>query len=323
MSGFVDLRLNRQAGQVNESFWPSFTDIMTVVMMIFLIAMVVLLMRNMELVDELRSTMEAERLAAEQAASTGAANQSLSLKLKEALARIASLQQELDASRAAAQDQQQRDQALIAEQRSEIATLLTERNDLAEQLALAHIALDEQKQLMADTRARIDALQAQLENLQARLDNTTRQRDDLDQQLTRTREALGVAEHDSKSTLQQFSELAGRYDELKVKYDKLVRPARSPSGHHLVEVRYRKVKNQKQIAFREGSSGDYSVLSRSALNQRLTALKEAHDEGLYVRIVIPDDSDLSYNEAWSFTRDILGLYDYYYEGQQDQLKVDR
>ncbi len=44
--GFVDLRLNRQEGQNQDSFWPSFTDIMTVIVMIFLIAMVILLLRT-------------------------------------------------------------------------------------------------------------------------------------------------------------------------------------------------------------------------------------------------------------------------------------
>ena len=29
--GFVDLRLNRESSEHNESFWPSFTDIMTVI----------------------------------------------------------------------------------------------------------------------------------------------------------------------------------------------------------------------------------------------------------------------------------------------------
>ena len=62
--GFTDLRLNTGSHEVQEGFWPSFTDIMTVVVMIFLIAMVVLLVRNMELVSQLRSTMEAERVAA-------------------------------------------------------------------------------------------------------------------------------------------------------------------------------------------------------------------------------------------------------------------
>ena len=44
--GFVDLRLNQGDAPAEESFWPSFTDIMTVVLMIFMIAMVVLLVRN-------------------------------------------------------------------------------------------------------------------------------------------------------------------------------------------------------------------------------------------------------------------------------------
>ncbi|MGD8956688.1 MAG: hypothetical protein PVJ03_05090, partial [Chromatiaceae bacterium] len=69
--GFTDLRLNRGSSDVNEGFWPSFTDIMTVVVMIFLISMVVLLVRNMELVNQLRATMEAERIAAELARATG------------------------------------------------------------------------------------------------------------------------------------------------------------------------------------------------------------------------------------------------------------
>ena len=38
---FIDLRSGNLS---SESFWPSFTDIMTVVVMIFLIAMVVLLL---------------------------------------------------------------------------------------------------------------------------------------------------------------------------------------------------------------------------------------------------------------------------------------
>ena len=79
--GFTDLRVNPQEGQVNESFWPSFTDIMTTVVMIFLIAMVVLLVRNMELVKQLRATMEAERIAAELARATGEEKDSLATAL--------------------------------------------------------------------------------------------------------------------------------------------------------------------------------------------------------------------------------------------------
>ncbi len=323
MSGFVDLRLNRQDGQVNESFWPSFTDIMTVVMMIFLIAMVVLLMRNMELVKELRATMAAERLAAEHAAQTGAANQSLSTKLTDAQARIAQLQQQLGDAQASAAQQDAAQQQIIDTQRREIATLLSERNDLAEQLALANLAVERQQQQLTDLQAQTGTLQEQLAGAEARLTNTMRQRDEMDIQLTEAQQALAAAQREQQTSVQQYSQLVGKFDELRVKYDKLIRPARSPNGRYLVEVRYGKRDGVPVIQFREGTQGAYAVLPRDALNQRLSALKTQHSEGLYVKVIIPEDSGLSYNEAWSFTREMLGLYDYYYEGQQDQLRPDR
>ena len=49
---FIDLRSGNLS---TESFWPSFTDIMTVVVMIFLITSVILMVRNWELIDQLRT----------------------------------------------------------------------------------------------------------------------------------------------------------------------------------------------------------------------------------------------------------------------------
>ena len=61
--GFIDLRQNPDAATGGDSFWPSFTDIMMVVVMIFMIASTVLMLRNWELVRELRATIEAEHQA--------------------------------------------------------------------------------------------------------------------------------------------------------------------------------------------------------------------------------------------------------------------
>ena len=57
--GFVDLRVSPTvSGRSDEdSVWPSFTDIMTVVVLIFLVALVVILMRNTELVGQLRESV--------------------------------------------------------------------------------------------------------------------------------------------------------------------------------------------------------------------------------------------------------------------------
>ena len=43
------------------------------------------------------------------------------------------------------------------------------------------------------------------------------------------------------------------------------------------------------------------------------ALKDKYGNLLYVKLIIPDDSGLSYNEAWSFTVDMLDKYDYYHQ----------
>ena len=59
---FVDLRSSSlSAGShTDDSVWPSFTDIMTVVVMIFLMSLVVILLKNVELV---KSEQQAARLA--------------------------------------------------------------------------------------------------------------------------------------------------------------------------------------------------------------------------------------------------------------------
>jgi chromosome segregation ATPase len=270
--------------------------------------MVVLLIRNMDLVNELRNTMEAERLAAEQAAETGAQNQSLSMRLTSARERIAQLQLELAEARSLAQERELRDQALIEEQRRDLATLLSERNDLAEQLAIARITTEQQEQQLADS-------QMQIQGLQARLDNAIEQRRSIDARLAQAQEQLAIAQREQKDSEQRYQQLSGEYSDLRVKYDKLVRPARSPKGRYVVELRYAKRDGKYQIGFREGTSGDYQYLPETELHQQLRELKGGHDEGLYLKIIIPEDSGLSYTEAWVFTRDMLALYDYYHAEQ--------
>jgi hypothetical protein len=49
------------------------------------------------------------------------------------------------------------------------------------------------------------------------------------------------------------------------------------------------------------------------MHQRLAALKTANPGKLYIKIIIPADSGLSYNEAWSFMKKLLEKYDYYYQ----------
>ena len=93
--GFTDLRMNHQHGQGDDSFWPSFTDIMTVIVIIFLLAMVVVMMRNSELIQQLQLMVEAEREAAELVRKTANEKEGLAIKLIDAEQQITMLRLEL------------------------------------------------------------------------------------------------------------------------------------------------------------------------------------------------------------------------------------
>lgn len=327
--GFIDLRLNRQEGEVNESFWPSFTDIMTTVVMIFLIAMVVLLVRNMELVNQLRSTMEAERIAAELARATGEEKDSLSMALHRA-------QEELQQARLEIMRLEQRSverESRIADQLKSINNLTSQRDDLTQQTAQLTLSRQQLETDLNNQKARLRTLtqslknrdielnaarddvknlQANIDSLQQSLSNSQAQASLLQQQLTSKNQELESARKTAQEFDRKYLVLAGDYDNLKVKYDKLVRPARSSEGRHLIEVRYWKQKGKFRISWREGDSGDFQSITRKRLDLVLTRLLSKFPDGLYVRVIFPDNSGLSYNEAWEFTSHLHSNYDYYF-----------
>lgn len=330
--GFTDLRLNGDHNDVNEGFWPSFTDIMTVVVMIFLIAMVVLLVRNMELVSQLRATMEAERIAAELARATGEEKETISSQLHRAEEQVQRLQLEV----MRLEDRGLRNETLIAEQLRAISGLTNERDDLAQQAAQLMLL---RKRLEADVERRqsqlqtalqdidnkelqisaaqrsIATLEENLEQVRTRFDESQQNVERLQQTINEQRQSLQAARQQNQDVERRYLVLAGDYDELKVKYDKLVRPARSSSGRHLVEVRYWKEDGDYQISWREGGDGNYQKITRDRLDKVLTRLAETKENGLYVKVIFPENSGLSYNEAWEFTSHLHSKYDYYFKAE--------
>ncbi|MDQ3731908.1 MAG: hypothetical protein M3329_08140, partial [Pseudomonadota bacterium] len=168
---------------------------------------------------------------------------------------------------------------------------------------------NEKARLQADFHLQQQNLQTTRERL-AELDSSLAARTRAVHEL---RQARARAEQTIAQTEQRRANLRGDYDTLKVKYDRLIRPARSPQGKHVVEVRYDKGAQGHEIGFRESRDEGFAQLSRETLERRLTELKARYGRDLYVRIIIPDDSGLLYNEAWSFTNEILNRYDYYYQ----------
>lgn len=334
--GFTNLRLNSGTHEeIQEGFWPSFTDIMTVVVMIFLISMVVLLVRNMELVSQLRATMEAERIAAELARATGEEKDSISSQLHRAEERVQRMQLEL----MRLQDKELRSETLIAEQLRAISGLTNERDDLMQQAAQltllrerleadvekrqaqlqsAREQLDAQQLKLSSTQRSVATLEENLEQSRSRISESQQNIERLQQTVSEQRQSLSEARDKSQDVERRYLVLSGDYDDLKVKYDKLVRPARSSSGRHLVEVRYWKKDGNYQVSWREGGEGDYQAISRNRLDKVLTRLAERKENGLYVKVIFPENSGLSYNEAWEFTSHLHGKYDYYFKAEADK-----
>lgn len=335
--GFTDLRLNGGSNEVQEGFWPSFTDIMTVVVMIFLISMVVLLVRNMELVNQLRATMEAERIAAELARATGEEKDSLSSALHRAEERVQQMQLEV----MRLQEKGVRSETLIAEQLRAISGLSNERDDLAQQAAQLSLLRQRLEADVAKRQAQIDAamkdfdekqlqlsaaqrsiatLEETTEELRTRYSESQDQADRLQRTLAEQRERLEQARVNEQEVERRYLVLASDFDNLKVKYDKLVRPARTSSGRHLIEVRYSKEGGKYLISWREGGDGSYQPIKRSRLDKVLQRLSKEKKNGLYVKVIFPENSGLSYNEAWEFTSHLHGNYDYYFREEEPAKK---
>ena len=150
---------------------------------------------------------------------------------------------------------------------------------------------DEAERANRDLSLQIADLLSRLEKNEATLLTLSDEKSDLEMDLARQR--------------QDFSSLED-------KYLKLVRPARSSHGKQVASVQYLKVNGQPTYQLKDLGSDTWEEMSRIEVFRRLGALKERWGEELYIKIVIPEDSGLSYNEAWGFTKTVLTEFDYYY-----------
>ena len=292
--GFVDLRMN-QNDHGEESFWPSFTDIMMVIVMIFLLAMVILITRNMELVHQLRSSLEAEQEATLQAQSTSHQNSTLNERL----------------------EQLEKESAMI---RLKLMDLSDEHNLTLGQLAASqasNTALRDQYAQLTQQQAILLQNSADLERQKNELDSRLLQSNSdflaLQHQHQVSQKELLALQQNHQNSLDRMSNLEQEYAGLEKKYQRLIRPARSSAGRYVVQVRYRKDSGNLTIDMKEPNDADYSTVSGTVMHKRLSRIQEKHRKDLYVKIIFPEDSGLSYTEAWKMTEALLRMYDYYYQ----------
>ena len=313
---FADLRLNRQDSLGDDSFWPSFTDIMTVIVMIFMLAMVILLLRNMELLSQLRATMEAEQQAAELARTTGEENITLEEKLIEREYELSMLRMQLMRMEENAEQQE----AAILSQRQQIAGLTRERDQLNTQITRLMREGEALSGQLALAKRDVEQLRGNLEQAHQRQALTQADLEALRRSYSEQETALAAALASSEVTSQELAELKTDFSDLKIKYDKLVRPARTPKGKTLVEVRYVKRKGKYRIDYKGPGDSGFSQVSRKTLDQKLTRLKQ-RDNNLYIKVILPKNSGLSYSEAWSFTNHLHKNYDYYFQQEAQKERI--
>ncbi len=335
-AGFVDLRVNDE-GSEGESFWPAFTDIMTVIVIIFLLVMMSLLVKNMDLVNQLRASLDSERAAAAQAQVTSETNSELNLRLRQLEKessmlhmRLMDLGEEHNRTLTQLENSEETRQQL----KQEVSAIReTQESTLAEKQALQQInaKLDKNRLILEGSilalegrtfqlnanRLALEKKQSELEKRQANLTSQLEQRlQELLEQKKLTQ--LSVAEMDTLKVnraleLERLKKLEKEYASLETRYNRLIRPARSKLGKVVTLVRYQKLAGKLSIELKLPTDANYLPVTGIMLHKRLAALQDKFGKKLYVRIIFPDDSGLSYTEAWNLTESLLRMYDYYYQ----------
>ena len=275
--------------EYEESFWPSFTDIMMVITMIFLIVTVAVVLTNTRLLDNLRHSVLAEQVAQQEAQKSAS-----------------------EAQRAAQEAQKATQQAEF--QLKANSTLEEQLDYLQQRAAMLEMDLLRSRAETESARASSTTQDAELARLQALSStqaDTLGLRDKAIQelQITLTSKETDMAGWRTKvdESEKKLLSLQGDYTELDQKYQKLLQPARSTKGKQVVEVVYSK----SGYSIRKPGEATSRSVSRAALESELGTLKAQHSTDLYVKVIIPDNSGLSYNDAWRFTSDMLSKYDYY------------
>ena len=186
-NNFVDLRVSNAsiAGQTEDSVWPAFTDIMTVVLMIFLMSLVAFLIRNTQLLDELQTTLIEKDQITEQADLSAELNSALKTQLALVRERILSLETSLQSESSAKDELQQtleQRELAVSELETEIALLTRLRDqlsnsnsDLFNQLDLNRLLLEQTEKTLVERDESLENTGQQLSQTREQLEESIRQ----------------------------------------------------------------------------------------------------------------------------------------------------
>jgi predicted nuclease with TOPRIM domain len=303
---FADLRLNRTNLASDTTLWPSFTDIMTVILMVFMLTMVVVIIKNADLIDQIRLSRQLQAESEQRLQDAQQVLADLRVEKTDLEEAIRSARMEI----ILLTDRMERLQDSLDVKAAAIARLGEENAELSENLRLIRLRLTEKEEELAGAEVMIAGLRDEAEEANRELN---RQIAELLAALEKN-EATLLRLSDEKSDLEMaLARQRQDFSSLEEKYLELVRPARSAAGKQVVSVQLLRTGETLHYLLKEIGSEQWREMSRDGMFARLEELKSSLGDELYVKVVIPDDSGLSYNEAWDFTKAVLSRFDYYYK----------
>jgi chromosome segregation ATPase len=286
-----------------------------------------LVVRNWQLVAELRESVEAEQVASQRIVSTSLENSTLEERLVNAEQSNSILRLRL----------LKKDEALqvsnnsLRQQKFYIKAIEADNERLKASLGASLTALAQANTEIDSVKTLQQTLDIQVLTLKQQLQSTEFEQEKLVTQLAKAQSDLVASKQSQQQSIadlmrqkqllsqeveaynQQLLALKGDYETVKTKYEDLIKPARSAKGKYIVEVYYIRGAGGEVIRYKQPGNADFKDLSLAQVEKRLTKLKREKGNDLYVKIIIPTDSGLTYNEAWEFMRNLLAKYDYYYQ----------
>ena len=286
-----------------------------------------LVVRNWQLVAELRESVEAEQVASQRIVSTSLENSTLEERLVNAEQSNSILRLRL----------LKKDEALqvstnsLRQQKFYIEAIEADNERLKASLGASLTALALANTEIGSVKTLQQTLDIQVLTLKQQLQSAEFEQKKLTTQLTKAQSDLVASKQSQQKNIadlmrqkqllsqevevynQQLLALKGDYETVKTKYEDLIKPARSAKGKYIVEVYYIRGAGGEVIRYKQPGNADFIDLSLAQVEKRLTKLKREKGNDLYVKIIIPTDSGLTYNEAWEFMRNLLAKYDYYYQ----------
>jgi chromosome segregation ATPase len=292
----INLRVNDDLNASDTSIWPSFTDIMTVVLMIFMIIMTAVIIKNSDLYEQLLLSKNTEKKAVETLEESKTIIADLEEKLHSKEMEIILINDEMEFVRSSLD-------AKVA--------IISMLEDSAENRK-KHI--QELESMTISMRMNYERQMAVIsENTKRKIEEFNRKFAYLSDSLNKSNQIILVLNSEKKDLALTLAKERNTYSALEKKYNKLIRAARSPAGKKVVTVHYSKADGKYRILFKGIEATTFEKVDQQEMHQRLASLKEKWKKSLYVKVIIPNKSGLTYNEAWSFTRNVLSAYDYYYQ----------